>query len=75
MGRLEQAKAQFEKNLRVTPYNPKSHYEIALLYVDIGDRAQAIEHLRTALHVLEGAYPGCETAQKASAKLAELEAT
>ncbi len=76
LGRLAEAEAELRKNLKVTPYNPKTHYELALVYADRREPRRAVEHLRVALRVLEGAdSTTCETLQKARAKLAELEAT
>ncbi len=76
LGRLAEAEAELKKNLKITPYNPKTHYELALVYADRGDGVRAIEHLQVALRVLEGADPtSCETLQQAQAKLAELQAT
>ncbi len=76
LGRLDEALAELRKNLKVTPYNPKTHYELALVYADRRETGRAVEHLEVALRVLEGADPtSCETLQKARAKLEELQAT
>ncbi len=75
LGRLAEAEAALAKNLTVTRYNAKTHYEIALVYADMGDGARAIEHLTIAARVLEGADATCETAQKVREKLAELGAS
>lgn len=75
LGRLAEAEAALATNLKVTPYDPASHYEIALVYADMGDEASALEHLRTAMQVLEDADPTCQTAQKVLTKLGELEAS
>lgn len=75
LGRLDDAEAALLANLKVTPYDPGAHYEIALVYADMGDEARALQHLRTAVEVLQDADPTCQTAQKVQAKLAELERT
>ncbi len=76
LGRLAEAEAELKKTLKLRPYNPKTHYELALVYADRRETVLAVEHLQVALRVLEGAdSTSCETLQKARAKLAELQAT
>ncbi len=75
LGRLDDAKAALEANLKITPYSAGSHYEMARVYDDMGDEARVLDHLRTAMRVLEDADPTCETLQKVKAMLAELEPT
>jgi len=75
LGRFSEAEGPLKANLKVTPYDPASHYEIALVYADRGDDARALQHLRAAMQVLEDADPTCETARRVRAKLAEMEPT
>jgi hypothetical protein len=49
-----------------------AHYEIALVYSELGDSEAALEHLRTALAVWSEADPAFEPAQRARQKLDEL---
>jgi hypothetical protein len=39
------------------PFHAAANYEIALACLDAGDRAQALEHLRRAVHVRADADP------------------
>ncbi|UCC73570.1 MAG: tetratricopeptide repeat protein [Gemmatimonadota bacterium] len=71
--RLEEAEAYLQEHLKVTPYNPMAHHELALVYADMGDRDKALEHLRIALTIWSDADPGFQPAREARAKLAELE--
>ncbi len=73
LGRLEEAEEQLLINLKRTPYNSRTHYQLARVYADMGDKGRALEHLATASRVLENADPECEVAQEVRAMLEELE--
>jgi tetratricopeptide (TPR) repeat protein len=73
LGRLDLAEASLRKNLQRTPYNPRTHYEMALVYDAMGDRDRALEHLVTALEVWSDADPEFTPALEARAKRAEWE--
>ena len=62
VGRMEQAKASFEKAIAIDPDHVMALYNLALV-TDISDRAPAIRHLR---HVLE-LRPGWAAAQSSLA--------
>ena len=73
LGNLAEAKANLERNLQRTPFNPKTHYELSLVYADLGDHQQALEHLSISLDVWVDADPEFKPAREAREKLAELE--
>ncbi|UCF21286.1 MAG: tetratricopeptide repeat protein [Gemmatimonadota bacterium] len=73
LGRLEEAEEQLLINLKRTPYNSRTHYQLARVYADMGDRARSQQHLAAASRVLENADPECEVAQEVRVMLAELE--
>ncbi|HSG81462.1 MAG TPA: tetratricopeptide repeat protein, partial [Gemmatimonadota bacterium] len=72
LGRLEQATLELQEVFKVSPADPETHYEMAMVYADGGDRRSAIEHLTSALEVWEAAEPQYEPAHEAREKLAEL---
>ena len=41
------------RRLESNPYDPSAHYELALVFADRGDDAQAIQHLETALELTD----------------------
>ena len=71
---LKKAEEFIQKNLNIGPFNPKAHYEIALVYYDMGKKEKALAHLKKALYVWEDADPEYKPAKKAREKLAEWEA-
>ncbi len=73
LGNLDQALESIERTLRINPYDAKAHYEKALVHLDRSERLQAREHLQTALAVWRDADPDFELAQKARARLSDLE--
>ncbi len=75
LGRLDLAEENLRKNLRRTPYNPRTHYEMALLYEARGDIERALQHLGIALEVWSDADPEFGPALEAREKRAELEST
>ena len=73
LGDLEEAEEQLKINLKRTPYNSRTHYQLALVYADMDDRERALQHAGTAADVLENADPECETARKVGELLAQLQ--
>jgi len=59
--------------LKDSPYNPENNYETTLLYLDKGENDKAFEHLKTANDVWKDADSNYKPAQKARAKLEEME--
>jgi len=53
-------------------YNPKSNYELGLLYLDLGNQEKALEFLERANEVWKNADSNYKPAQEAKAKLEEL---
>ena len=72
LGDAEAAEQSLRRRLESSPYDPLAHYELALVFADRGDDAQAIQHLETALSVWENADPGYQPALKAREQLAAL---
>jgi tetratricopeptide (TPR) repeat protein len=72
LGRLDEARLQLERVLRVSPSDPQAHYEMALVHSQGGDTERAIEQLRSALDVWEDAEATYRPARAAREKLAEL---
>ncbi len=68
----EKAEEYIREHLKRRPFSPKSNYEMALLYLDMGNKEKAAEHLEIALEVWKDADPGYEPAQSAKEKLARL---
>jgi tetratricopeptide (TPR) repeat protein len=75
LGRLDEAMQQLRTSLKIAPYAPESHYELARVYADAGETERAVEHLRIALSVWDEADPGFKAAGEARDLLARLEAT
>lgn len=73
LGRSDAARANLEDMLRLVPVDPRVHYELALVYLDAGNREEALDHLRTAMDVWGEADADFPHARRARAKLAELE--
>ena len=72
LGDAEAAEQSLRRRLESNPYDPSAHYELALVFADRGDDAQAIQHLETALAVWQNADPGYQPALKAREQLAAL---
>lgn len=70
---LKKAKEYMQKTLKIHPFEPKTNYETALIYYDMGKKEKAMEHLKEALHVWEEADPEYKPAKKAKEKLVEWE--
>jgi tetratricopeptide (TPR) repeat protein len=73
LGQLAEAEKELLRNLTVTPQNPLSHYELAMVYAEGGRRSKALEHLQVALHVWSDADPDFKPAQDARQRMAELD--
>jgi tetratricopeptide (TPR) repeat protein len=72
LGDAEAAEQSLRRRLESAPYDPSAHYELALVFADRGDDAQAIQHLETALAVWQNADPGYQPALRAREQLAAL---
>lgn len=74
LGELEAAEATLQGVLKVVPADAKVRYELALVYEDMGRTADAIEQLQAAADIWKSADPDYRPAQRAKAKLGELQA-
>lgn len=72
-GRLDEAESELHASLRLVPGHPRTHFEMALLLEAQDNIPGALEHLRRALEGWATADDAFEPAQRARAKLAELE--
>jgi tetratricopeptide (TPR) repeat protein len=75
LGQVPKSIELLQKTLRVLPFHGRANYEIALSYLDAGQREKALEHLRRALTTWSSADPGYRLPAEAKAKLNEVEAT
>jgi len=73
LGEFEKAEEYLQKTIKILPFEPLSHYEIALVYWGMGKKEEALEHLKKALYVWEDADPEFKPAKRAREKLAEWE--
>jgi len=73
LGELEEAKETLQKGLKLEPFHPEAHYELALVYWEQDKKQQAMEHLKTALYVWEEADAAYKPAKDAREKWAEWE--
>jgi len=69
----EKAQDSLNRVLTILPYHPESLYELALVYQDIGENEEALEHLNKALTIWADADPEYKPAKRARDKLAEWE--
>ncbi|MEN8185293.1 MAG: tetratricopeptide repeat protein, partial [Myxococcota bacterium] len=74
LGDLEAAETILQGVLKVVPADAKNRYELSLVYEDMGRTADAIEQLQAAAEIWKNADPDYRPAQRAQAKLAELQA-
>ena len=72
LGRFVEAEEALNHMLKQKPAQPDAHFELALVYAEIGRLEDAIAHLEAALAVWAEADPGFRPAQRAREKLAEL---
>ena len=70
---FEEAKETLQEALKLEPFSPPVHYELALVYWEQDEKEQAMEHLKTALNVWEEADAGYQPAKEAREKLTEWE--
>ncbi|MCP5109164.1 MAG: tetratricopeptide repeat protein [bacterium] len=68
----DKAEEYIQKTLKISPFDPKSNYELGLVYLDMGDKEKALKHLQTAVDVWKDADPVYKPARRAKEKLAEL---
>ncbi|PCH69811.1 MAG: hypothetical protein COC01_00480 [Bacteroidetes bacterium] len=73
MKQLKKAEECLENCLKVLPFYPEAHYEIALVYSELEDKEKALEHLKTALDIWKDADDIFKPAQQAKKKLKEWE--
>ncbi len=73
LGELDRAEQLMLEAQRVSPASPLTHYQLALVYVDMGRRDDAVASLRRALEVWSEADPQFIWARRVRDKLAELE--
>ncbi len=71
LNQFNEAEKYLNKCLKIRPFNPKAHYEIALVYSELGDQEKAVKHMNIALDIWKDADPIFEDAQLAKAKLEE----
>jgi len=73
LGELERAEELMLEAQRVSPASARTHYELALVYAEMGRHDDAVASLRRALEVWAEADPHYVWARRARDKLAELE--
>jgi tetratricopeptide (TPR) repeat protein len=74
LGQLQQSIELHQRTLNVIPYHGPANYEIGLSYLEAGDRARALEHLRRAAETWSDADPAYRLAAEAKEKLRQVEA-
>jgi len=72
LGEARAAEESLRQRLIASPFDATANYELALVFAESGERADAVRHLETVLSVWQNADPGYEPAQRARAKLDEL---
>jgi len=72
LGNFKKAENRLKEYLKRVPFRPDAHYELALVYADMGKKDKAIEHLNKALFVWAEADTDYVPAKRAREKLAEL---
>ena len=55
--------------LKLDPYHPKTHYELALSYNEMKNKDKALEHLQVAVDIWKDADESFSLAQNAKSKL------
>jgi len=65
----EKAETSIQKTLKIHPFNPRSNYEMALVYLEKGDKEKALRHLKIASEVWKDADPDYKPAQLARERL------
>jgi tetratricopeptide (TPR) repeat protein len=69
----EKAENVLLKSLKYRHYNPKLNYELALLYLDMGNKEKALKHVKVALQVWKDADVGFKPKQRAGKTLERLQ--
>lgn len=72
LGELGRAEGLILETLKVRPSDGRAHYELALVYEDMGRIDDAVDHLEQALHTWAPADDDFTWAQRASEALARL---
>ena len=57
--------------LKLDPYHPRTHYELALSYNEMKNNDKAIKHMQGAVDTWKDADKGYSIAQEAKSKLKE----
>ena len=57
--------------VKLDPYHPKTHYELALSYNEMKNNDKAIEHMQIAVDIWKDADKEFSIAQDAKSKLKE----
>jgi tetratricopeptide (TPR) repeat protein len=73
LGQPQRAIEYGQRTLAVVPFHGSANYEVGVAYLEAGDRARALNHLRRAVHVWANADPSHRLAAEARAKLQQLE--
>lgn len=73
MRKYKNSEEHLKQALTIFQYSPKTNYELALLYHDMGKKEKALEHLNITLDVWKDADPEYIPAQEAREKLKERE--
>ena len=72
LGDNENAEKYILEALKYYPFGPRINYEAALIYLNLGEKDKALEHLKLANEIWIDADPGFEPAEKARQKLEEI---
>lgn len=67
------AEESINHSLKILPFQPEAHYELALVYTEMGRKNKALEHLNQALTIWAEADTDYLPAKKAREKLAEVQ--
>ena len=72
MGDLDAAEERLQERLKTAPAGPRTHYQLALVYIDMDKPEDARRHLEQALTTWSEADEAYEPARLAREKLNEL---
>ena len=72
LGDLKKARKSIEEALKHNPWDPKSNFEAALLYLELNDKQKAREYLDKALKIWENADTIYKPYRKALAMKAKI---
>ena len=73
LGDLERAEASILDAQRIAPAAPRTHYELALVFAEMGRTGDAVASLRRALAVWDDADPSYTWARRAREQLNRLQ--